>query len=94
MTTNEAQCLWLIKKELGDDIPVPEVYGWRIDGDDVFIYMELIHGVTLKSRWNSMSRADKETVCGDLSRIMTSLRAVDQAPSESFVGMLPCHNAH
>ncbi|KAH9221770.1 phosphotransferase enzyme family protein [Leptodontidium sp. 2 PMI_412] len=46
---------------LGDDIPVPEVYGWRIDGDDVFIYMELIHGDTLKSRWDSMSRAGKET---------------------------------
>ncbi|KAF7899003.1 uncharacterized protein EAF01_008216 [Botrytis porri] len=37
----EAQCLWIIRKNLGDEVPVPEIYGWRVDGDYVFIYMEL-----------------------------------------------------
>ena len=43
----KAQCLWVIKRVLGDKVPVPEVYGWRVDGRDVFIYMELIRGDTL-----------------------------------------------
>ncbi|KAH7321971.1 phosphotransferase enzyme family protein [Rhexocercosporidium sp. MPI-PUGE-AT-0058] len=92
VTTNEAQCLWLIKKELGDDVPVPEVYGWRIDGEEVFIYMELIRGDTLKSRWDWMSKTERKTVCEDLSKIVTSLRAMDQSPGAYFVGSLDVHH--
>jgi hypothetical protein len=43
----EAQCLWAIKRFL-PEIPVPEVYGWCQDGEEVFIYMELVQGVTLE----------------------------------------------
>ncbi len=53
----EAQCLWAIKVALRDEVHVPEVCGWRVDGGDVFIYMQLIRGKTLKDRWDSLSIA-------------------------------------
>lgn len=37
VTVAEAQCLWVIKRLLCDEVLVPEVYGWRVDGRDVFI---------------------------------------------------------
>ncbi|KAF3385800.1 hypothetical protein DPV78_012497 [Talaromyces pinophilus] len=49
VTTTEAVNLWMIKKVFGDEILVPELFGWRIDSDGyVFIYMELISGPTLE----------------------------------------------
>lgn len=50
VTVGEALCPWAIRRVLEDSAPVPEVYGWRIDGIEVFIYMELIQGDTLKER--------------------------------------------
>ncbi len=38
VTTAEAQCLWIIRHTLRDKVPVPEVYGWRVDGREVFVY--------------------------------------------------------
>lgn len=87
VTIAEAQCLWVIKRVLGDEVPVPEVYGWRVDGRDVFIYMQLVQGETLKDRWDSLGVADKTTVCDDLRRIMRSLRDIEQDPNDVFIGM-------
>lgn len=84
----EAQCLYVIKKVLGDEVPVPEVYGWRIEGNRVFIYMELIRGVTLRDRWDNLNICDRTSVCDQLSQIMSSLRKVEQEPNDSFIGML------
>jgi len=84
----EAQCLWVIKRVLRDEVPVPEVYGWRVDGRHVFIYMQLVRGETLKERWDSLSIADKITVCDHLRQITTSLRQVKQDPNDSFIGMV------
>lgn len=56
VTIAEAQCLWLIRMTLGDRVPVPEVYGWRVDGNEVFIYMQLVQGVMLKDRWGTSKR--------------------------------------
>jgi len=67
---------------------VPEVYGWRVDGRDVFVYMQLVRGETLKGQWDSLSIADKITVCDHLRQIMTSLRQVEQEPNDLFIGML------
>jgi tRNA A-37 threonylcarbamoyl transferase component Bud32 len=72
VTVSEAQSLWAIKTVLGDEIPVPELHGWRVDGRDVFIYMEYIQGETLKDRWDSLTDADKTSVCNHLRQIITS----------------------
>ena len=88
VTIAEAQCLWIVRKILGDKVPVPEVYGWRVDGPDVFIYMQLVPGVTLKERWESLSAVEKNGVCEQLCEMVTSLRQLKQEPSDQFIGML------
>ncbi|OBT42937.1 hypothetical protein VE00_07301 [Pseudogymnoascus sp. WSF 3629] len=88
VTVSEAQSLWLIKRILGDEVPVPELYGWRVDGRDVFIYMEYIQGEMLKDRWDSLTDADKTLVCDHLRQIITSLRQVEQDPDDTFIGTL------
>lgn len=84
----EAQCLWVIKRVLRNEVPVPEVYGWRVDGRDVFIHMQYVRGETLKDQWDSLSFADKTSVCDHIREITTSLRQVEQDPNDSFIGML------
>jgi hypothetical protein len=55
VTTLEALNLWVVKRICKDKVPVPEVFGWRIDDNGhVFIYMELIKGPTLLESWNSL----------------------------------------
>jgi hypothetical protein len=87
ITVAEAQCLWLIRRILGDKVPVPEVYGWRVDGNEVFAYMQLVRGVPLKDRWEHLSTAEKTSVCEQLCEITTSLRQLKQEPSDQFIGM-------
>ena len=86
----EALCLWAIRRALRDDVPVPEVYGWRRDGKEVFIYMELIQGATkLQDRWKALSNDDKTSVCYQLREMTTSFRTLEQDPRNSFVGKYP-----
>jgi aminoglycoside phosphotransferase len=73
---------------LGDEVPVPEVYGWRVHDDQVFIYMQLIQGQALIDQWDSLSISDKMVVCDQLRGIVTSLRSVEQDPDDVFIGML------
>lgn len=75
VTTTEAVNLWMIKKVFGDDIPVPELFGWRVDSEGyVFIYMELTSGLTLQECWNQLDTNEKTTVVDQLSRIIENLR--------------------
>ncbi|KAF2729727.1 phosphotransferase family protein [Polyplosphaeria fusca] len=88
ISTSEALCLWAIRKFLYGQVPVPEVYGWDSDGRHVFIYMQLIHGVTLFERYDSLSSDDKRAICQDLRRIMSQLRAIRQSPSNQVIGSI------
>jgi hypothetical protein len=88
VSIGEALCLWAIESVLSDEVPVPEVYGWRVDGRDTFIYMQLVQGETLMDRWHSLNAADKTAICDHLRQIMMSLRQVEQNPHDSFIGML------
>jgi hypothetical protein len=64
VTTSEGKCLWAIRSQMGDKCPVPEVYGWCCDGDEVFIYMELVRGDTLSSRWDrSVASGEEGNLC-------------------------------
>lgn len=85
--TREAQCLWFIKRTFGNEFPVPEVYGWRVDGNEVFIYMEHIQGQTLTEAWNKLDGEDKSSVLGDLCQIINRLRQLEQGCSDQFIGM-------
>jgi hypothetical protein len=82
----EGQCLWAIRKSLGQQVPVPEVYGWRRDGKEVFIYMQLIEGQTLEDAWDTLAEIDRAQIHRQLRHIVTSLRSLRQASHDSFLG--------
>jgi hypothetical protein len=63
ITVREAQCQWVIRETFGEEVPVPEVYAWRVEGGRVFIYMQLIRGDTLMEWWEKLGGTDREVVC-------------------------------
>jgi hypothetical protein len=87
VTVAEAQCLWMIKRTFGDEIPVPEIFGWRVDEENyVFLYMELIQGQTLQVGWNELDSQDKSSLCDELCKIVNRLRRLEQDPSDQYIG--------
>lgn len=70
-----------------NEVPVPEVFGWRKHGNMCFIYMSLIPGQTLDQAWPTLTNEDKVLICADLSRIVGQLRRLVQGSSGNcFVG--------
>lgn len=86
VVVGEALCLRMLQKTLADKVPVPEVYGWKVEGDYVFIYMELIQGESLYDRWDYLSDLDRASICHQLRDIVSSLRQVEQDPTDPFIG--------
>jgi hypothetical protein len=84
----KAQCLCFIQRVFQNAILVSEVYGWRVEGYDVFIYMQLIPGRVLKDCWGSFSDTEKTSVCDQLRQILGTLRAHRQSHSDPFIGLL------
>jgi hypothetical protein len=82
----EGQCLWAIRTTLGQHVPVPEVYGWCRDGNEVFIYMELVEGRTLEDAEDTLTQTDHALIHRQLHHIVISLRSLRQAPGDSFIG--------
>jgi len=85
-TMAEGQCLWAIRQVLHDAVPVPEVYGWRLDGKSMFIYMQLVEGSTLEGRWETLSTDERVDICGQLRHMVKALRCLEQCPMDQFVG--------
>ncbi|KLJ07781.1 hypothetical protein EMPG_16741 [Blastomyces silverae] len=90
VTVEEALCLRALRTPpfLAEKVPVPEVYGWRIHENYVFIYMELIRGDMLHDRWGSLGEADKASICDQLREIVSSLRQVEQDSKDPFIGSI------
>ncbi|KFY82293.1 hypothetical protein V500_10650 [Pseudogymnoascus sp. VKM F-4518 (FW-2643)] len=86
ITVAEGQCLWAIRHTLSS-IPVPEVYGWRRDNDEMFIYMELVDGITLEQAWPDLDLEEKLDICNQLRPMLEDLRGLQQDPSDTFIGM-------
>lgn len=78
VTVAEGQCLWFIKRHLEHSVAVPKIFGWRQDGNQTFLYLELIHGDTLASRWNGLRQAEKATVCEQLRNMIASWRRIEK----------------
>jgi hypothetical protein len=86
ITVSEAHCLRALRRLLPDEVPVPEVYGWCEDSGEVFIYMELIPGVTLESQWATLSDQARKDVSSQLRTIVKGLRKLHQDPGDQFLG--------
>lgn len=83
----EAQCLWAVRN-LVPSLPVPELYGWRQDNGQTFIYMQLIDGITLEEGWPDLDIEEKNNICIELRHILGDLRQLRQDPIAPFIGKL------
>jgi hypothetical protein len=72
------------------EIQVPEVFGWRRyggrHGEQLFVYMSLIHGETLQVAWPSLTDDDKIAIQDDLRRVVSTLRRLTQDNTQN-IGM-------
>jgi hypothetical protein len=83
----EAQSAYAVHRSLKGHVPVPEVYGWRTDGDEKFIYMQYMHGWTLEAAWDSLEHNERDTICHQLRTVVDNLRQLEQDPSDPFIGL-------
>ncbi|KAL1297356.1 hypothetical protein AAFC00_004897 [Neodothiora populina] len=75
----EAQTMCAMRQMFPNgEIPVPEVFGWRRYNGQVFIYMSLIHGETLRVAWPSLTEDNKLSIQSDLRQIIMRLRRITQ----------------
>lgn len=73
----EAQTMWALRKVFPhNEVPVPEVFGWRKYEGRTFIYMSLVDGESLQEAWPSCTAEDKESICVGLQRIVKCLQEV------------------
>ncbi|RYO41193.1 hypothetical protein AA0111_g1424 [Alternaria arborescens] len=86
ITIAEGQCLLALRQLLPDTVPAPEVYGWREDDGQVFIYMELVNGITLEKSWDNTNKEDRIAVCHQLRRMVDAWRNLKQDVKSPFVG--------
>lgn len=69
-----------------DDIPVPELFGWRIDDDVTYVYMELVSGTTLADVWSDLTEDEKVSIEEEMKRISGSLKSMQRPQSHDLIG--------
>lgn len=67
-------------------IPMPEIYGWRTDGKEVFLYMEYIRGRKFDTVLEEMTHAEHALAVRDLHNMLSDLRLLRQVERDAFVG--------
>lgn len=75
---SEAQTIFALRRVWYDLVPVPELYGWRTDGDLKYIYMEYIRGQTLEQAWDDLEPDDKVSISRELRTIWANLRRLSR----------------
>ncbi|KAI0384538.1 kinase-like domain-containing protein [Hypomontagnella monticulosa] len=71
----EALALRAVNKAYSDkEVPAPELFGWKMDGGETFIYMSLVRGTNARESWNVFTREDKEALVDQLGKIVVQLR--------------------
>ncbi|PLB47387.1 hypothetical protein P170DRAFT_449010 [Aspergillus steynii IBT 23096] len=89
VTAAEALNPWMIRHVFHEKVPVPEVFGWRVDGQGFgFIYMELIRGLTVSDCYSTLTDAEKQAIADQLREILDTLRQLRQDPADQFVGSI------
>ncbi|EJU01707.1 hypothetical protein DACRYDRAFT_52476 [Dacryopinax primogenitus] len=83
-SVTEGECLAFLRRQ-GITF-APEIYGWTTEGDVVYLYMELIPGVTLSQRWDWLSASQKEAIALELNEMMGKVRCVHLDSSTPYIG--------
>lgn len=69
-----------------DDIPVPELFGWRTYDRKSFIYMELLPGTTLSQTWSDLTEVEKVLIARELKQIVANLRSIKPPRDLNHIG--------
>lgn len=84
----EAQAMKAIHQAFPNkEVPVPELFGWRVDQGQNFIYMSLVEGSTLREIWQLLTQDEKVSLRDQLGRIVAALRQLRQDPKHQYIGM-------
>ncbi|KAK3385271.1 phosphotransferase enzyme family protein [Podospora didyma] len=86
VTVGEALTQHMAHQKLLGRVPIPEVFGWAVDGGQTFIYMEEMRGDTFLSRWKTMTDAEKMSVCKQLNPMVQAWRSLKPPSSQPFIG--------
>jgi len=86
VTIDEGQCLLFVRRALSQTVRVPEVYKWCRDDGQVFIYMELINGVTLDKSWEKLIEDDRLAICQQLRHVIDAWRSLKRDSTSAFIG--------
>lgn len=86
VTVEEGICLRMLPKAFPGKVPLPEVYGWRVEEGCVYIYMELIQGETLHCQWVHLNEQERLSICAQLDGVVFALRQAEQDATDPFIG--------
>lgn len=79
--------IFLRKQLQHHSIPIPEVFGYAQDGDQIFLYMALIEGETLQQRFASLNETERQAVCAELKCMVQTWRQVlAQSDDDLYIG--------
>ncbi|KAF5020383.1 hypothetical protein F66182_7591 [Fusarium sp. NRRL 66182] len=85
VTIAEVETQMLMSEKLRGRVPVPEVFGWADDGGQQFLYMSLVEGDTLQSRFSTMNESERQAVCKELRSMVKAWRTLTQE-SDKYIG--------
>lgn len=88
VTAAEIEAQVMMYERLKGHVPVPEVYGWAKDGNQRFLYMALIEGDTLQTRFYALSETERQAICKELRSMVDAWRALKQSKDFQYVGEL------
>lgn len=91
VTAAEAETQVLLHERLRDQVPIPEVFGWTEDQGQGFIYMSLIEGGTLQTRFGKMDESERQAVCNELKDMVKAWRALPQEETDTYIGRWSYH---
>lgn len=86
VTAAEIEAQVMMYERLQGQVPVPEVYGWAKDGDQMFLYMVLIEGDTLQTRFHALNETERQAICKELRLMVNAWRTWKQNKECQYVG--------
>ncbi|KAK3698975.1 hypothetical protein LTR37_016666 [Vermiconidia calcicola] len=85
----EAQAIQAIRRAFpGNEVPVPELYGWKTYEGRNFIYMSQMPGMTLKEAWANLSLTEKQSVTAQIGHIVSALRDIPHPSCYPYIGSI------
>ncbi|GIJ83411.1 hypothetical protein Asppvi_002231 [Aspergillus pseudoviridinutans] len=88
ITIAEAQTQIMLREQLQNRVPVPEVFGWAQDARQTFIYMSFVEGEALMERWGDLNEDEIRAICEELGHYMKMIRSLKQDLDVPYIGSL------